>query len=87
LRYEGERNCFLKSLPVWVSTANEHRAWLLHYAIPVLGGILLVIYLSHFALLVWAIERPLGDEIQESGMEKSQRAIDDFCRATPFSHG
>ena len=87
---QGERNCFFKTFTVSFvvgSAANEHRAWLLHYAIPVLEGVLPAIYLSHFALLAWAVERLLGDKVQESDVEKSQRAIDDFCRAIPFLYG
>ena len=44
-------------------------------------------YCNHFALLVWAIHRLLSDKIEEDDIEKSQEALDDFCRAIPALYG
>ena len=63
--------------------ANEFRAWLLHYSIPVLRGILPSVYLNHYCLLVWAIFTLLGDEIPIEDVNQSQKLIADFVWAIP----
>ena len=54
-----------------IIVANEFRAWLLHYSIPVLRGILPSVYLNHHCLLAWAIFTLLGDEISIEDVNKS----------------
>lgn len=63
--------------------ANEFRAWLLHYSIPVLQGILPPLYLDHFSLLAWAIFTLLGDDIKKEDVERCQIVLGDFVQAIP----
>ena len=63
--------------------ANEFRAWLLHYSIPVLSGILPSMYLNHYVMLLWAMFTLLGEEIDQGDVDKSQTLLDDFAQSLP----
>ena len=69
--------------------ANEFRAWLLHYSLPVLCGVLPSVYLLHFALLVWVIHTLLLDAIPRTRLaermrEFAERMCDDFDQLVPI---
>ena len=67
--------------------ANEFRAWLLHYSVPVLRGILPNLYLSHFATLVWAVHTLLLDRIPKMRLALAEKLCDDFNRLTLTLYG
>ena len=66
--------------------AHEFRAWLLHYSIPVLSGILQSLYLNHHVMFVWAMFTLLGEEIDQGDVDKSQTLLDDFAQLLPIMY-
>lgn len=64
-----------------------NRVWLLHYTLSVLEGVLPSLYLEHFALLVWSIHTLLSDDLRENDVERSQKALDEFCSGMESLYG
>ena len=52
-----------------------------------LEGILPSPYLEHFALLVCSIHMLLCDDLREDDVERSQKALDDFCSGMESLYG
>lgn len=65
--------------------AHEFRAWLLHYSIPVLSGILPSMYLTTMSVM-WAMFTLLGEEIDQGDVDKSQTLLDDFAQLLPIMY-
>lgn len=68
-------------------SANEFRAWLLHYSLPVLKDVLPAVYLAHFAMFVWAIHTLLLDNIPKARLNLVEEICDDFNRLTANLYG
>ena len=61
-------------------TANEYRAWILFYALPVLKGLLPDANHQHLALLVCSLHILLGDEISPHSLGTAQQLLTKFYR-------
>lgn len=60
--------------------ATEFRAWLLHFSVPVLMGILCPPYLQHYSLLVTAMSILVSEKISASDLNDADSMIDLFCK-------
>lgn len=67
--------------------AHELRAWLLHYSVVVLQGILHEEYYQHHLLLVEGIFLLLNDVVTESDIVQSSQLLKHYCYLIPFLYG
>ncbi|XP_078571421.1 uncharacterized protein LOC144859054 [Branchiostoma floridae x Branchiostoma japonicum] len=67
--------------------ASEIRAWLLHYSLPLLRGVLPDPYFEHYYLLVTAIATLASDEITEAELTGAEERLDAFCRSFESLYG
>ena len=64
----------------YIYIASEYRAWLLFYSVPVLHGILPLMYITHYALFVDAIWLLLKDKVSEGDLAKADHILLQFCQ-------
>lgn len=67
--------------------ATEFRAWLLHFSVPVLMGILPPPYLQHYSLMVTAMSLLVGEKISHKDLSDADKIIDLFCKELGTLYG
>lgn len=63
--------------------AHEFRAWLLHYSLPVLQGILPDVYFQHYLLLVHAMYLLLQSSISPEEIDNAEKVLNHFVYLLP----
>ena len=71
----------MKNLPFW--KANEYRAWLLFYSLPILKSFLPSDYIYHLALLVSAIHILLSTDITSQQISQAEELLQLFYELLP----
>ncbi len=67
--------------------ANEYRAWLLFYSLPVVQKFLPSEYVHHWSLLVFSMHVLLQSEIDLHILPVAEEALHTFCRLIPELYG
>jgi len=67
-------NIYDVSRKVAILIASEHRAWILFYCLPVLGGLLPDVFCEHFTLLVCSMHLLLIDQIALESLSRTENA-------------
>ncbi|XP_035662855.1 uncharacterized protein LOC118406704 [Branchiostoma floridae] len=67
--------------------ASQLRAWLLHFSLPVLRGVLNEEYYAHYALLVTALSTLVSDEITQDQLRNAETRLDVFCQTFEELYG
>ena len=67
--------------------ANEFRAWLLFYSVPLLVGVLPPLFLHHYSLLVCAVHILLQNELTVNKIMAADELLSDFCDLLPELYG
>ena len=68
-------------------SATEFRAWLLHFSVPVLMGILPFPYLQHYSLIVTAMSLLVSEKISHKDLSDADKIIDLFCKELGTLYG
>jgi hypothetical protein len=64
-------------------TGSELQAWALYFSLPVLEGILPVVYLRHWGLFVGALHIVSSDEISGAELDTAEKLLLEFYDKFP----
>ena len=83
----GSLVCGLMLNYYYCYTASEMRNWILYFSLPVLHGILPEPYISHFSLLVAALQLLSSVSVTQDGLKYATDCISTFLDKFPDLYG
>ena len=68
-------------------TGSELKSWLLYYSMPILRGILPLVYLAHYSLLVASLHMLSSHCVSASDMDAAEVYLNTFYRSSVLLYG